>query len=195
MGRTFAYCRTGDAEPDIDDQLASIEAAGFRVAPYRVIDEAVSVSWPAMEREAFRTLVEHKLEPGDVLVVLRLDRLGRDNIDVRQSIARLSDAGVSVVSLDLPVGDLTGGEGELMRQMFDAFAEFERVRFSERTREGLARARGQGKKLGRPVATDTTERVQALKAEGLSQSAAASRSGLSIATIKRHWNRRLASVG
>ncbi|MCK2183132.1 recombinase family protein [Halomonas getboli] len=193
MGRTFAYCRVGVAEPTLDDQLATMEAANYRIASYRAISESVSGAVPAMERPAFRTLVEHKLEPGDTLVVLALDRLGRDGIDLQRNVARLSEAGVRVVSLDLPVPDLASDEGRLVFRVFEAFADFERQRIAERTREGLARARRRGKALGRPVAVATTEKVQALKADGLSQSAAAARSGLSIATIKRHWNRRTTS--
>ena len=73
--------------------------------------------------------------------------------------------------------------------MFSAFAEFERNRIRERTKEGLERAKAEGKKLGRPLALATTDSVRAKKAEGLSQSKAAEALGLGIATIKRHWNK------
>lgn len=72
--------------------------------------------------------------------------------------------------------------------MFAAFAEFERSRIAERTREGLERAKQQGRRLGRPVATDTRKQVQDAKQQGLSQSKAAKALGLSLPTIKRHWN-------
>ncbi|HII3586572.1 TPA: recombinase family protein, partial [Citrobacter freundii] len=97
-------------------------------------------------------MVTHKLEAGDRLVVLKLDRLGRDNIDVQQTIAMLVEKEIDVVSLDLPVRNLSSAEGKLMLQMFSAFAEFEKSRIIERTKEGLVRARKEGKKLGRPVA-------------------------------------------
>ena len=84
--------------------------------------------------------------------------------------------------------NLTSAEGKLMLQMFSAFAEFEKSRIIERTREGLARAKKEGKKLGRPMATDTLKRVQEAKAKGLSQSKVANVLGLGIATVKRHWN-------
>ena len=142
-----------------------------------------------MKRGQFKTLVEHKLEAGDTLVVLKLDRLGRDNIDVQQTIERLKGLGVNLVSLDLPVADLTSSEGKLMLQMFSAFAEFERNRIRERTQEGLNRAKAEGKKLGRPEATGTTEKVQECKTKGLSQSVTAKALGLGIATVKRHWNK------
>ena len=76
-----------------------------------------------------------------------------------------------------------------MLQMFSAFAEFERNRIRERTKEGIERAKAQGKKLGRPAAHQTTRLVQNKKAEGLSQSKVASALNLGIATVKRHWNK------
>ncbi len=141
-----------------------------------------------MHRQAFADMVNHKLEPGDQLVVLKLDRLGRNNIDVQQTIAMLVEKGIEVVSLDLPVRNLANAEGKLMLQMFSAFAEFEKSRIIERTKEGLERAKKEGKKLGRPVAVDTRKRVQEAKTRGLSQSKAAAELGLSLPTIKRNWN-------
>ncbi len=76
----------------------------------------------------------------------------------------------------------------MMLQMFSIFAEFERNRIKERTREGLARVKKQGKKLGRPKAVETTKRVQECKLVGMSQSTTASHLNLGIATVKRHWN-------
>jgi len=146
-----------------------------------------------MQRPQFKTMVEHSIEGGDTLVVLKLDRLGRDNIDVQQTIKMLTEKGIQVVSLDLPVEDLSSTEGLLMLQMFAAFAEFERNRIKERTQEGLKRAVAEGKKLGRPKATGTTEKVLDAKAEGLSQSKVAMKLGMSVATVKRHWNNSVAS--
>lgn len=187
--RTFAYCRVSTVEQDTENQVGAITAAGYHIEPQRVVSETISGSVQAMKRPAFRTLVEHKLEPGDTLVVLKLDRLGRDNIDVQQTITQLSERGIRVVSLDLPAHDLTTSEGKLLLQMFAAFAEFERNRIRERTREGLERAKRQGKRLGRPVASDTTAKVRQLKDQNFTQSQAAQQLGLGIATIKRHWNK------
>ncbi|RDU77920.1 recombinase family protein [Aeromonas veronii] len=122
-------------------------------------------------------------------LVLKLDRLGRDNIDVQTTITNLTERGIKVVSLDLPVSDLTSPEGKLMLQLMGAFAEFERNRIRERTQEGLQRAKAEGKALGRPVAVDTTEAVQRAKGEGLSQSKVSDKLGISLATVKRHWNK------
>ncbi|EPK1142536.1 hypothetical protein AZ026_004380 [Klebsiella pneumoniae] len=188
MSRTFAYCRVSTSEQTTENQIVAIRQAGYDILDSRVISETVSGGVQAMQRKTFADMVTHKLEKGDRLVVLKLDRLGRDNIDVQQTIAMLVDKGIDVVSLDLPVRNLASAEGKLMLQMFSAFAEFEKSRIIERTKEGLARAKIEGKKLGRPAATDTVKRVQEAKSRGLSQSKAALDLGLSLPTIKRNWN-------
>ncbi|EOX4953583.1 recombinase family protein [Vibrio alginolyticus] len=187
-GRNFAYCRVSTTEQTTENQILAIRNAGYDVIDTRIISETVSGSTKAIDRKQFSNLVEHKLESGDTLIVLKLDRLGRNNIDVQQTVSLLDSKGIRVVCLDLPVADLSSSEGKLMLQMFSAFAEFERNRIKERTQEGLVRAKAEGKKLGRPKAIKTTKLVQGCKEEGMSQSKAASHLGLGIATIKRHWN-------
>lgn len=188
MSRVFAYCRVSTEEQTTENQVLEIAKRGFEIPSERVISETVSGSVQAMMRPKFKTLVDHKLEKGDSLVVLKLDRLGRDNIDVQQTISSLLEKGVKVHSLDLATSDLASAEGKLMLQVFTAFAEFERNRIRERTKEGLDRAKANGVKLGRPKAIETTKSVQKLKAEGLSQSKVAKALGVSIPTVKRHWN-------
>ncbi|HGK7505933.1 MULTISPECIES: recombinase family protein [Enterobacteriaceae] len=188
MSRTFAYCRVSTSEQTTENQIMAIRQAGYDVLDNRVVSEVVSGGVQAMKRKAFSDLVNHKLEAGDKLVVLKLDRLGRDNIDVQQTISMLVNKGIDVVSMDLPASNLASAEGKLMLQMFSAFAEFEKSRITERTKEGLERAKKEGKTLGRPAATDTYKRVQEAKANGLSQAKAAAALGLGIATVKRHWN-------
>ncbi|ULF72883.1 recombinase family protein [Vibrio alginolyticus] len=186
--RIFSYCRVSTTEQTTENQIIAIRQKGYEVSDSRIISETVSGSVEAMKRQQFKTLINHQMESGDMLVVLKLDRLGRDNIDVQNTINLLTEKDIKVVCLDLPVADLSSAEGKLMLQMFSAFAEFERNRIRERTREGLERAKAQGKKLGRPKAKHTTIAVQVKKAEGLSQSKAAEVLGLGIATVKRQWN-------
>ncbi|PMG47854.1 recombinase family protein [Shewanella sp. 10N.286.52.B9] len=187
--RTFCYCRVSTTEQTTENQILAIKHRGYEVINSRVISETVSGSVEAMKREKFSALINLQLESGDTLVVLKLDRLGRDNIDVQNTIHLLTQKGIKVVCLDLPVADLSSAEGKLMLQMFSAFAEFERNRIRERTKEGLERAKAQGKKLGRPLARTTTVKVRMQKHMGLSQSQTAQELGLGIATVKRHWNK------
>ncbi len=190
MSRIFAYCRVSTTEQTTENQIQAIRRQGYDIRDDRVVSETVSGSVQAMQRTEFANLITNKMESGDTLVVLKLDRLGRDNIDVQQTIQMLTMKGIKIICLDLPVHDLSSSEGKLMLQMFSAFAEFERNRIKERTRDGLERAKTEGKTLGRPIAIETTEAVQKLKAEGLSQSKVAERLGISIPTVKRHWNKK-----
>lgn len=187
--RIFAYCRVSTTEQTTQNQIIAIHQKGYELSDSRVVTETVSGSVEAMKRKKFKILINNQMERGDMLVVLKLDRLGRDNIDVQNTINLLTDKGIKVVCLDLPVVDLSSAEGKLMLQMFSAFAEFERNRIRERTKEGLERAKAEGKKLGRPEAHNTTALVKAKKFEGLSQSVVAEVLGLGIATVKRHWNK------
>ena len=139
--RTFAYCRVSTTEQTTQNQIIAIRQKGYEVSDSRIVSETVSGSIEAMKREQFKMLINHQMETGDMLVVLKLDRLGRDNIDVQNTINLLTQKGIKVVCLDLPVADLSSAEGKLMLQMFAAFAEFERNRIRERTKEGIERAK------------------------------------------------------
>lgn len=149
-----------------------------------MVEETVSGAVCAMERKGFRAMVEHKLMEGDTLVVLKLDRLGRDNIDVQQTIDLLLKKGIRVHCLDLPNEDLSTSEGKLMLAMFAAFAAFEKDRIRERTIEGQARAKAEGKTIGRPSKV-SPEKVAELRKGGLSISATAKQLSVSEATVKR----------
>ena len=102
-----------------------------------------------MERDGFKRLVD-RLESGDVLIVTKLDRLGRNAMDVRATVERLAIEGVRVHCLALGGVDLTSAAGKMTMAVINAVAEFERDLLIERTQAGLNRARAQGKRLGRP---------------------------------------------
>ncbi|EPC7690897.1 recombinase family protein [Providencia stuartii] len=190
--RTFMYCRCSTDGQDNENQVIAIKKARSEfenIPDSRIVKETISGSTQAMKRPLFCELVNSKLERGDMLVVLKLDRLGRDNIDVQQTIKLLEDRGIKITCLDLPVSDISSPEGRFMLQVFSAFAEFERGRIRERTREGLDKAKINGVVLGRPKGVSRhREAVQALKQTGLTQSMVSHRLNIGIATVKRHWN-------
>ncbi len=95
MSRVFAYCRVSTSDQTTANQIQEISAAGFDLRPSRTITETVSGSVPAMQRQGFLRLLE-KLEEGDVLVVSKLDRLGRNAMDVRSTVEHLEQHGVRV---------------------------------------------------------------------------------------------------
>ncbi len=88
MSRIFAFCRISHVERNPGNQIIAIRNAGYDVEPSRVITETISGTVSALEHPEFATLVNHKMEAGDTLVVLKLDRLGRDNIYVQQTVSR-----------------------------------------------------------------------------------------------------------
>jgi len=189
--RIFVYCRCSTSEQDNDNQVIAIRSARTEFANIpknRIVKETISGSTQAMKRPLFSELVNSRLESGDTLVVLKLDRLGRDNIDVQQTVNLLEDKGIKLICLDLPISDITSPEGRFMLQVFSAFAEFERGRIRERTREGLDKAKANGVTLGRPKGESKhRDAIQALKQSGLTQSVVAKQLKIGIATVKRHW--------
>lgn len=184
--RTFLYCRVSTTEQTTENQILAAKAKGWDFEPQRIVTEQVSGSVKAMDRKELGTLIEHKLEKGDRLVVLKLDRLGRDVVDVVSTIDMLRGKGVSVISLDLEGVDLASPAGRLQLTVLSAVAEFERNRIKERTAEGVARAMAEGKRNGRPLANVAA--IKQCKESGMSQSKTAKELGLGIATVKRHWN-------
>ena len=81
MARTFAYLRVSTPEQTTENQVQGITDSGFRVEPHRIVTETVSGSVAISQRPEFARLAD-RLEPGDVLVVTKLDRLGRNAMDV-----------------------------------------------------------------------------------------------------------------
>lgn len=149
MSRVFAYLRVSTNTQTTDNQLEEVRAAGFAVDSRRVVSETISGSVAARERPGFDKLLD-KLEDGDVLVVTKLDRLGRNAMDVRATIEALAGLGVRVHCLALGGMDLTSAAGKMTMSVLSAVAEFERDLLIERTEAGLARAKAEGKRLGRP---------------------------------------------
>ncbi|MGG7647932.1 recombinase family protein [Pseudomonas sp. ES4] len=188
MSRTFLYARVSTSGQFTENQVQEVKTAGFDVQPKRVVEETISGSVAAKERPGFQKLLE-RMESGDVLIVTKLDRLGRNAMDVRQTVEHLATNGIRVHCLALGGVDLTSAAGKMTMQVLGAVAEFERDLLIERTQQGLIRAKAEGKKLGRPDATSTTALVQRLKSRDMTQAQAAIELGMGIATIKRHWNK------
>lgn len=149
MSRVFAYCRVSTSDQTTDNQTLEIAAAGFQVTPQRTVTETISGSVPASERKGFAGLI-NRLEAGDVLIVTKLDRLGRNAMDVRATVEALSGMGVRVHCLALGGVDLTSPAGKMTMGVIAAVAEFERDLLVERTQSGLTRAKAAGKTFGRP---------------------------------------------
>jgi putative DNA-invertase from lambdoid prophage Rac len=183
--RTFAYLRVSTVGQTTDNQLLEIQAAGFMVEPHRIVAETVSGSVPAFQRPAFSKLVD-RLETSNLLIVTKLDRLGRNAMDVRATVERLESMGVKIHCLALGGVDLTSAAGKMTMAVVNAVSEMERDLLLERTRAGLARAKAQGKKLGRKPKLSDEDRAQirTLKNEGASLATLAKQYSVSRALIQ-----------
>ncbi|PZN97025.1 MAG: resolvase [Alphaproteobacteria bacterium] len=186
MARTFAYCRVSTTDQTTDNQVREIEAAGFAVEAKRIVVETVSGSVPAMERKGFARLRD-KLEAGDVLIVTKLDRLGRNAMDVRATVDALAGDNVRVHCLALGGVDLTSPAGKMTMGVIAAVAEFERDLLIERTQAGLTRAKAEGRTLGRPAALDATQQatIRERRSAGVSLGVLAKDYAVSRAAIQR----------
>ena len=186
MPRTFAYLRVSTIGQTTDNQLQEIAAAGFKVEPRRVVTETVSGNVATAQRRGFTRLLD-RMEPGDVLVVTKLDRLGRNVMDVGSTVTRLAELGVRVHCLALGGVDLTSSTGKLTMNVINDVAEFERDLLVERTQTGLNRAKSEGKTLGRPssLTNDQRREVERQLREDVTVSALAREFNTSRQTIMR----------
>lgn len=153
MSRVFAYARVSTNDQLTENQREEIAAAGYAIAPTRYVEEKVSGSVQAMQRPGFAKLMD-KLEEGDTLVVTKIDRIGRDSIDVQQTVQMFAERKVRLVVLQLGNLDLTSTAGALIVKVLAAMGDFERSLIVERTKAGQARARAEGKHMGRPSKTN-----------------------------------------
>lgn len=186
MSRTFAYARVSTSDQTTANQLREIEAAGFSVDKRRVVSESISGTVSADQRPGFAKLLD-RMEEGDVLIVTKLDRLGRNAMDVRATVEGLAERGIRVHCLALGGVDLTSAAGRMTMQVLNAVAEFERDLLIERTHAGIARAKAEGKAMGRPSALSDQQRADVLREldAGASVAALARQFGTSRQTIMR----------
>lgn len=149
-------------------------------------DEGVSGKISAAQRPQFAKMLS-QIRDGETLVVTKLDRLGRDAQDIGATIKALAARRIEVIVLQLGKLDLTSAAGKLMLNMLAAVAEMERDLLVERTQSGLARAKAEGKTLGRPSRTTDEQRAAMARQHqaGESISALARAFGISRASVMR----------
>lgn len=177
--RCAIYARVSTLDQEPENQLAEIRryvaARGWTAVEY--VDRGISGAKdrrPALDR----LLVDARRRRFDVVVVWRLDRLGRNLRHLITLLEELQALGIAFVSLNEGI-DATTPAGKLQMHILGAIAEFERARIAERVKAGLQRARAQGKRLGRPRKAPTTIVVpggsvrQAASVWGVSKSTAA----------------------
>ena len=142
--------KIGYARVSTDEQILDLQMDALRAAGCEVVHTDAGLSGSTIDRPGLSRAMS-TLQQGDVLVVWRLDRLGRSLAFLIEMIARLGDRSAGFQSLTESIDTTTAG-GRLVFHMMGALAEFERSLISERTREGMRAAKRRGKNIGRPPA-------------------------------------------
>src|SRR4051812_23884280 len=151
----YGYARVSTNGQDLAGQEAELRAAGCA----KVYREKVS---GAKTERAELTKLIRRLEPGDVLVVTRLDRLARSTRDLLNIVANIAEREAGLRSLKDAWADTTTAHGRLMLTVLGGLAEFERELIRARTGEGRKRAQERGVKFGRPRKLTPFQRQEAL---------------------------------
>lgn len=148
----YGYARVSTTKQDYELQVEALKAAGCE----RIFSEKASGKSTNGRRE-FEKLMR-ALNPGDVVVVTRLDRLARSSRDLLNIVHELEQAGCGFISLAEVWCDTTTPAGKLLLTVLGGIAEFERSLILARTEAGIAKARANGKKFGRPGALDVGQK-------------------------------------
>ena len=176
----YARSSTIDQEAGFQAQGKALKAAGCE----KVFAEQVSST---AQRQQLEAALEYARE-GDTLVVTKLDRLARSVSHLVAIGERLEIKGVALKVLDQAI-DTSTCTGRLMFNMLGAIAQFERELMLERQREGIAKAKAEGKYRGRaPTARAKASEVRRLHGEGIGPTEIAKRLGISRASVYRVLN-------
>lgn len=179
-GQLVGYARTStaDQKAGLKAQLRDLEASGCAKVFHEELS-SVTTKRPELDRA-----LEYVRE-GDVFVVTKPDRLARSVADLVRITEALKAKGVTlrILSMDLDTATPTG---KLMLTLLGGIAEFERDLMLDRQREGIAKAKADGKYKGRaPTARRKADEVVRLKAEGLTGDAIAAKLGIGRASVFR----------
>ena len=173
----YARTSTLEQEAGLEAQRRDLKVAGVE----KVFSEQTSATGP---RKALEQALEFVRE-GDALVVTKLDRLARSVPHLWSIVQTLESKGAALRVLDLGL-DTKTTTGRLMLTVLGGVAQFEREMMLERQREGIAKAKGEGRYKGRkPTAREKTEQVRALAAEGATKAAIAEQLGISERSVFR----------
>ena len=178
----YARCSTGEQNPDmqITDLREFAERRGFQV-----VAQLVDVASGSLDSrpELNKLLVLAKQRKIDVLLVWKVDRLGRSLKHLVNVLAELDAVGVAFVSFRDNL-DFSTPAGRLMFHVIAAMAQFERDLIRERTLSGMAAARRRGARIGRPRVEVDAEKIRGMRSQGLSWDAIALQIGHSRETCR-----------
>jgi DNA invertase Pin-like site-specific DNA recombinase len=155
--RLFGYARVSTSQQTLDIQVKALKEAGVR--PSRIFSDKATGS--NTDREGL-SLLRVKVEEGDVILVKKLDRLGRDTADMINLIKEFDNLGVAVRFLDDGIST-EGTMGKMVVTILSAVAQAERQRILERTNEGRIEAKANGVKFGRKPSVNRQQVVDLSK--------------------------------
>ncbi len=158
--RLFGYARVSTSQQSLDLQVKALRNEGVRAN--RIFTDKISGGH--LNREGLQML-RLKVEEGDVILVKKLDRLGRDTADMIQLIKEFDDMGVAIRFLDDGIST-EGTMGKMVVTILSAVAQAERQRILERTNEGRLEAKAKGIKFGRKPSVDK-EKIRTLRSQGV----------------------------
>ena len=173
------YARVSTDGQSLAAQLDQLQAAGA----VRVVRETAS---GAKRDRAGLAKLMREVEPGDVVLVTRLDRLARSTRNLLNVLGALSEKGAMFRSLADPWADTTTPHGRLMLTVLAGLAEFERELIRARTSEGRERAKREGRKMGRPHKLTLHQQREARERRD---------AGESLSSIARSYNVHHATIG
>lgn len=179
--RLFGYARVSTNQQSLDIQIKALKEAG--VSASRIFTDKASGG--DGDRDGLR-LLRVKVEEGDVVLVKKLDRLGRDTADMIALIKEFDGLGVSIRFLDDGIST-EGAAGRMVVTILSAVAQAERQRILERTNEGRLEAKAKGVRFGRPRAIDR-RMLRALREQGLGATDIARRMGIGRSTVYKLLN-------
>ena len=189
----FGYTRVSTREQNHDLQTDQLRSEGCE----QIFHETASGA--KTERPILQSLLD-KVEAGDVIVVWKLDRLGRSLRHLVNLVNELMEKGIGLKSLQDPI-DTTNAQGRLVFNIFASLAEFERDLIIERTQAGLKAARARGRIGGRPKGLSPEAERKAIAAEALYQAGnlsvneIAKNLGIAKATLYKYLRHRGVQVG
>lgn len=184
---TFVYTRVSTHLQTTDNQMLEIEKAGFK--PTSVYGDVISGTVSNADRPEWQKLIDaiSRTRGEKQLIVTKIDRLGRDAETILGSVRQLKEMDCSVYVLQLSGLDLTSAAGKIVLATLSALAEVELDLLKERTHAGLARARAEGKTLGRPkkITAEVEESIKTALGEGTTVSQIARDHDISRASVIR----------
>ena len=174
--RLFGYARVSTSQQSLDMQIKTLTDAGVKES--RIF--ADKASGAHVNRDGLN-LLQLKVEEGDIILVTKLDRLGRDTADMIQLIKKFDNMGVAIRFLDDGIST-EGAMGTMVVTILSAVAQAERQRILDRTNEGRIEAMNKGVKFGRKRSIDR-DKVKALSEKGIGATSIARQMAIGRSTV------------